>query len=390
MQDQTIESAFVQLQSWCRKRDFAGYDPFDALNSRLFQKLPFKYSPIARLAWTQGLKRSPINLRRLALIPAEKNPKGIALFALASLATYRRTKAIEAEMDARDLLDELIQLRSSGFNAWGYNFPWQSRKFFAARGTPMIVPTAFAARAFLEAYLAFGDDEHLQTARGVCEFITKHLQRTVDTPEELCFGYSLFDQTRIFNASLLAVETLATVSAASQSLDYVDLIARAVRYVLRRQKSDGSWVYGAETGQSWVDSFHTAYVLQSLMRIANACPQLEVEIRGPLQSGYEFWRDSFFLADGWPKYYHDSLYPADAHAAATAIITLLELRTLDSKSPQLAQKIAAWTIRNLRDRDGYFYYQKRRFFTVTTPYMRWTQAWMLYALARLLEEKVTN
>ena len=42
---------------------------------------------------------------------------------------------------------------------------------------------------------------------------------------------------------------------------------------------------------------------------------------------------------------------------------------------------------NLRDGRGFFYYQRRRFYTVRTPYMRWTQGWMLYALARLLEEK---
>ena len=39
------------------------------------------------------------------------------------------------------------------------------------------------------------------------------------------------------------------------------------------------------------------------------------------------------------------------------------------------------------DERGFFYYQKRRFYTVKKPYMRWSQAWMLYALARLLEAK---
>jgi hypothetical protein len=121
-----------------------------------------------------------------------------------------------------------------------------------------------------------------------------------------------------------------------------------------------------------------------------SCNVADAAITQALQRGYEFWRERFFLADGWPKYYHDSLYPADAHAAATAIITLLELQGLDRSALPLAEKIATWTIRNLRDRRGFFYYQRRRFFTIHTPYMRWTQAWMLYALARLLEEKDCN
>jgi hypothetical protein len=58
---------------------------------------------------------------------------------------------------------------------------------------------------------------------------------------------------------------------------------------------------------------------------------------------------------------------------------------LDPDSTKLAEQVADWTIRNLRDERGYFYYQQRRFYTVRKPYMRWSQAWMLYALGRLLE-----
>ena len=71
----------------------------------------------------------------------------------------------------------------------------------------------------------------------------------------------------------------------------------------------------------------------------------------------------------------------------SSIVTFLELGDLDSKASKLAEDVARWTIRNLRDEQGFFYYQKRRFYTVRKPYMRWSQAWMLYALARLLESR---
>ncbi len=400
----SIEQAFADLLAWCSQRGFAGYDPFDALNSRVFQSTPFRNSRTARLIWTQALKRSPVNLRPLALVPPQKNSKGQALFALAALANYRRVKTVEAETDARALLDELWQMRikdgeryfQSGA-AWGYNFDWQSRNFFAPQETPMIVPTAFAARALVEAHNIFvlvephnifNDDNYLRLARSSCEFILKDLSRTVESDEEVCFSYSPLDNTKIFNASLLAAETLCTVGALTGETELGDLAVRAARYVVRRQREDGSWAYGTEAGQQWSDSFHTAYVLLSLSRIMKGSPNSAAEIKPALQRGYEFWRERFFLADGWPKYYHDALYPADAHAAATAIVTLVELRELDTRALSFAETIAAWSIRNLRDRSGYFYYQRRRFYNVRTPYMRWTQAWMLYALGRLLEEKV--
>jgi hypothetical protein len=391
MPHSTIEESFDDLLAWCRRRDFAGYDPFDALNSRIFQSTPFRHSRTARLLWTQALKRSPINLRPLARVPPQKNAKGIALFALAALANYRRVQTIEAETTARELLDNLMQMRIPSYSgaAWGYNFAWQSRNFFAPQGTPMIVPTAFAVRALLAAYRTFADDSYLQMSRSSCDFILRDLRRTVETPDEVCFSYSPLDDTRIFNASLLAAETLASVGALTEEDEFCELALRAGRYVVRRQSGEGSWVYGEGHGQQWVDNFHTAYVLTSLARIGEFCKGAGVEIEQALRRGYGFWRERFFLADGWPKYYHDALYPADAHAAATAVVTLLELQDLDLDALALAGKIAGWTIDNLRDPQGFFYYQRRRFYTVHTPYMRWTQAWMLYAFSRFLEVKQT-
>jgi hypothetical protein len=382
-----LHSAHDQLLSWCREHDFAGHDPFDALNSRLFQVTPLANSRAARLLWTQLLKRSPADLRSVTLVPAERNAKGIALFALAQLAIYRRLKTDEAELQARNLLSMLSSMKVEGSSgvAWGYNFDWQSRNFFAPQGTPTVVPTAFAARAFIEAAQAFDDDEYLEIGRRVCDFLLRDLPRTVETETELCFSYASDSNTRIFNASLLAAEVLARVGQLTDDAALCHEAERAARYVISNQQADGSWMYGTQPNQSWIDNFHTAYILFSLKRIISACA-LGAEFQQALAHGLSYWKEKFFLADGWPKYYHDDPYPADAHAAASAIVTLLECRDLDETSVTMAQQIASWTIKNLRDQRGFFYYQRRRFYTVRKPYMRWTQAWMLYALARLLED----
>jgi len=393
--DNLIEQAFNDLFQWCRRRGFAGYDPFDALNSQLFQSTPLKHSRTARLIQTQVLKRSPLNLRPLVGVSPQQNSKGVALFALASLSNYRRKKTDEAENETRELLDSLLRMKITGYRgaAWGYNFDWQNRNFFAPKGTPMIVPTAFAARALLEAYETFKDDNYLQSARSACEFILNDLGRSSEPDDrdgEFCFSYSPLDLTKVFNSSLFAAETLICVGALTDDPVFQEqtqsLALSSAKYVVKRQRADGSWAYGSGNSQSWVDNFHTAYVLISLSRIMK-CSGGSIDLRPALERGYRFWRDSFFLADGWPKYYHDALYPADAHAAATAIVALVELKELDSGAIALAERIADWTLRNLRDDRGFFYYQRRRFYTVRTPFMRWTQAWMLYALARLLEEK---
>jgi hypothetical protein len=41
----------------------------------------------------------------------------------------------------------------------------------------------------------------------------------------------------------------------------------------------------------------------------------------------------------------------------------------------------------MQTEQGYFYYQLKPLYPIDIPYMRWSQAWMLYALSRLSEVK---
>src|SRR5690554_2104934 len=75
-----LTSTFTSLKSYCESQNFAGWDPYDGLNSKVFKALPFKHWDLARLAWIQGFKRSPINFRKVLMVPKEHNAKGIGLF----------------------------------------------------------------------------------------------------------------------------------------------------------------------------------------------------------------------------------------------------------------------------------------------------------------------
>lgn len=395
-----FERVYAKLAAWCRARGYAGHDPFDALNSRLFQATPLARSRLARLAWTQALKRSPVNLRHFALIAPGKNPKGLALFALASLAR-RRTRGGEEDLaEARALLGELLAARvetESGGAAWGYNFDWQGRAFYAPRGTPAVVPTAFAVRALTDAAETFAGADgatYLEAARRACRFVLEDLNRGFESGEEVCFSYTPLDRTRVYNASLLAAESLAEVGALAGERELLETASRAARYVVRRQREDGSWPYGEEGFQAWADNFHTAFVLTSLARLRrrlaakvdDSFAELIDETDAALRRGFEFWRANFFLEDGWPKYYPERKYPADAHSAAAAVVACAELHEeFGADALELARRVARWAVRELFDERGFFRYQKRRFHTVGTPFMRWSQGWMAYALARLCE-----
>jgi len=93
---------------------------------------------------------------------------------------------------------------------------------------------------------------------------------------------------------------------------------------------------------------------------------------------------AFWLEDGCPKYYHNALYPIDIHCCAQGITTCLKLAQYSEQSLPMAEKIASWTIENMQSEEGYFYYQKTRCYTNRIAYIRWSQAWMFYALSLYL------
>lgn len=385
---------YNELFAWCEAENFAGYDPFDGLNSRIFQLSPLKYFSLARLAWLQTVKRSAKNLRPQLKIEKGVNSKGIALFALAELSRFRATGETKHAENSQKLLEKLLELQirnpqSAIHNqktAFGYNFDWQSRAFFAPQGTPTIVPTAFAARAFLEADALFKTPEYLSTAQEISRFIVEDLNRPFETSEEICFSYTPLDTSIIFNASLLAAETLANVGALTRNWEYLNLAEKAARFVVRRQRASGAWAYGSRLRHKWIDNFHTAYILLALFRLQKTIPKLQNETTSAIEKGLNFWLDNFFLDDGTPRYYDRETFPVDIHSASAAIVALCELNEIDVRCLPLAGKVARWTIENMRDAEGFFYYQKRKSQTVKTPFIRWAQAWMAYAIARLIEE----
>lgn len=387
-----LERIYNQLYSYCKTLDFAGYDPFDGLSSRFFRATPLNHFRAVRLGWLQMVKRFPYDLRpALGVLPGV-NPKGLALFALAEFSRFETTGDGTHAESAKDLVDRMLDTEIAGqtpdgraTTSFGYNFDWQSRSFYAPAGTPAIVPTAFAARALVEAYLVFDEKKYLNAAIATCDFILYGLNRPVEVNDEVCFSYTPIDQSIVYNASLLAGETLASVGSIIEDADYIDLAKRSARFVLRRQRADGAWIYGANSQQVWVDNFHTAYILMSLFRISGCIPELREETHDAIESGVCYWLDNFFLDDGTPKYYDTSVYPVDIHSAAAAIIALCELRAVDDRMLPMAAKVAGWTVANMHDDGGFFYYQKRAKSTITTPFMRWGQAWMAYALARLIE-----
>jgi len=378
-----IQDTAQALLEYCRRADWAGYDPYDALNSRLLAHTPFMRSQYFRIAAIQGVKRVPVNLRPLLLIKKEKNPKSHALF-LQALLRFKKQDALPQPGMIERIINEIVKMRSENNShwSWGYSFPWQTRTHLVPRGTPNLVCTSFVANALMDAYESTGDERCSAMAVSAADYILEELYWSGKGRSG--FSYPLPGlRTEVHNANFLGAALLCRTAAVTGNSKYLEPALGTVRYSASRQREDGSWSYGESSRQRWVDNFHTGYNLCALRSIARFADTTEFD--GSIRQGYEYYRTEFFREDGAPKYYHDRVYPLDIHSVAQSIITFLEFRDHDSESLKRALDVYKWAKEHMLDAQGYFYYQIHPWYTNRIPYMRWSQAWMLLALVNLLE-----
>lgn len=389
-----LETAMLSLKSFCESQQFKGWDPYDGLNSKVFQALPLKHWDLARLAWIQGFKRSPINFRKLLLVPKEYNAKGIALFLsgycnLYQLAeegntNYGSVKHLKEHIIA--LADKLLEMKNTNHSGacWGYNFDWQARRLFLfPKNTPTVVATAFCVDGLLKAYKITQNESYLDTAVSAADFVMNDLNRTAYKSGFL-FSYSpLNGNNTVFNASLLGAKILSQVYDQTKKESLKTTAAITIRACCEAQNQDGSWAYGMLPVQNWIDSFHTGYNLEAIQCYQDITRDQQFE--GQIEKGLHYYLANFFLPNGTPKYYHDKMYPIDIHCPGQLLVTLSKTNSF-KENKDLAANVLDWTLQKMLDRKGFFYYQVKKGFNSKISYMRWSNAFMFNALSYYLLE----
>ncbi len=375
-----IEETLISLQQWVEARAHKGYDPGDGLTSFL---RPLTFGNIfAERILQQLIWKAPINLRPfLGVVPLEST-KGRGFMAWGYLHLHKASGDRSYLRRAKDCLDWLDRAREDGYvgHCWGNHFDFTTRTGRMKAHTPTIVWSGLIGQAFLEYYEQTGEERYLDIAESVCRWILTLPRET--TNEGSCLSYTGVYQHSVHNSNLLGAAMLARTWSYRARPEYLEVAQSAVHYTCANQRPDGAWLYAEDAQHPWIDNFHTAYILDSLKRYADSTG--DDSVRENIRRGYRYFRDVFFEPSGCPRYYHNSTYPIDIQCAAQAIDTFSFFSAEETDALSMAKKVAAWTIENMRDETGYFYYRRYPLLTARTPYFHWGQATMFKALANLL------
>jgi hypothetical protein len=384
-EDLTKEQLFdsiSRLSGWLERNNYQGYDTFDGLNAKFLRPLTFE-TKVLRIVLQQGVRRFPLNLRPLLGIKKSHSTKGMGFLARGFIRLHQATGEAIWRDKAEATLQWLVENQSRGYSGacWGNHFDYQSRSSYVAKMIPSIVWTSLIGHAFLDAFEHFQDEKYLDVAVSACE----HIQRDLGVYEDgdgLCIHYFPTTKDRVHNANTLGASLLARTYLFTRNDSYRALAKKAMQYTANYQRADSSWYYGEAANLHWVDNFHTAYVLDCFKYYGEATGDRSFDEQ--LVNGYRYWRDTFFLSDGTPRYYNHKTLPLDIQCSSQAIDTLIFFRDRDPDSVSLALRVAKWTIENMQDRSGYFYYRRYSQSIVNkTPTLHWGQATMLCALSGL-------
>lgn len=397
-----VERALNGLELWISNNGYAGYDPYDIRGQErfvsLFGKQSVFYHKLRNILHLVERNLHPLKLRKILKIKKEINAKGMGLFASAYLSLYSATGRQEYLNKAEDVLDWLAKNTSKGYPgmSWGYPFHWQSR-IFIPKGTPSVVVTGIVGDAWLDHYLATASPSSLACAKEIASFMVNGLNVYNKSADMICFSYTPLDQFKVHNANLFAAAFLARLGKLINNKNYIELALKAVRFTLSDQNDDGSFYYWGLEAPSKIDHYHTGFVLRHLDMVHMISG--EDFILKPLKSGFDFYLHNMFNGDNIPKNVPESIYPIDIHSCSEAILTLCQLAPAFGGGDKL-DNIFNFIMSRMHSEEGYFLAEIRKGSfgerTIDIPYMRWGQAWMLLALAKLLifintkEDKVAH
>lgn len=373
-----------KLEMWIDQNGISGWDNYDGLNSQYLNKIHNHY---LRIATIQIILYSPVNFRKYLKIEKGVDIKGLSLLAHSAILLYEVTKE-EQYLTRYKYYNQILFQKSlkniEGYHSWGsHYYPYTALRSSTTSKTADIIVTSRMLIQLVEGYLLTNDDFYKDIAVDVSHFL---LEKLLVEKENISYFnyYSVMHHNDItYNASAHAVEALSFYLKIEDS-DRIKLTLHSVvRFLIDSQLEDGSWNHSLYPEKNKIRKqldFHIGYMIDGLLAYLPYAHNHE-DIVKSIKSAAAFYQKNLFDTGGRSFFRYPRKYPIDIHNQAQGIITFSKLSLLDKKYLEFARMILDWTIENMQDKTGYFYYQKWPLLTNKIPYMRWSEAWMMVALA---------
>jgi len=266
---------------------------------------------------------------------------------------------------------------------WGYPFDWVTCFGTWPSGTPLITSTPYGYEAFEAAYELTGSAECLSIMESVGRFAFTRIPAAEVMPGVKASAYTPIDDRRVVNASAYRGFLLAAAGTRFGHDEWVHEARASVAFVLRSQRSDGSWIYAMDGKDAFVDNVHTCFVLKNLVKFQQVV--VDDAVADAVAHGYAYYKasllDDTHLPVPFAKAQRATLHVRDLYDYAEGINLALLLRNADPDARLIADALVGDLLQHWVLNDGRFVSRQMLVGRNTVPYLRWGQAQTFRALA---------
>ena len=281
--------------------DLSTYDPYDIWKTDpgvyvkdLFNKNKFVAS-IPALALSLADQFLNPTLRRV--YTKQEYPIVRALAAQIALNRFLQTKEQQFLRVAEMHLKWLTDNRSVGYSGacWGLGFKWPAASgVIYDRNTPHATHTPYAVEAMHRYTEATKNQQFEETIRSCFAFLENDLYVMYEDDSMMATSYGPFKDRIVTNAVSYTMYMYAILkSYLPLRSGYIDQkIEKLYNFILTKQLPDGSWLYVPDDENSFIDCFHTCFIIKNIIKTSKT---VNLNRWKPLvERAYTFLCDKFY------------------------------------------------------------------------------------------------
>jgi hypothetical protein len=287
-------------------------------------------------------------------------------------------------------LEVLKQTRCPGYDefCWGYPFHWETINGTIPSGTPLITTVPYVFEAFQQVYRMDGNDEWYQIMHSIARHAVSDYKDVPTSPTASTCSYTPFPEHSLMVVNANAYRAYLLTSAAHEfsNQSYGAIAERNLNFVLEAQNPDGSWFYARDGKRSFVDHFHTCFVMKALAKIEALTGNRDCT--SAIERGVAYYTQNLFEREGIPKPFSRAprltVYRRELYDYAESINLAMLLR---GRFPALDRNLGV-SIEDILSRwqtkEGSFRSRQLYLGWDNTPMHRWASAQLFRSLCLVL------
>ncbi|WP_420318303.1 glycoside hydrolase family 88 protein [Ekhidna sp.] len=394
MNEEFVSKILIEHSEHLKRQAYKSYDLCDITSQPYFLKIDQwcygkLFGKYIKYPHNILLKHFTSTLRALYGVGKKDFAQSNAFIVRGLLRMYEYSKEKVYQKQANELINRILDQKSTGFkhSAWGQPYDWFSKKIIPAN-TPRTTVTSQVGKMFLDAYSITKDSRHLVRAIDVGNFFLNEMPLSHDQNEKTCFAYTTIDQHQVHNPNMMAAGFLATLFHFTKEEKYAKRALTSANFTFSEINDNGSWYYAKlpNNQPSKIDNYHTGYNIEGAFLIQKYLKE-KFSFQYEFKKSIEYYENQLFSSRGVPFLTNLKKYPIDIQCCAQSIITKILLSEINESYLNQAHELFKWTVDNMYADGSYYYRILKNGAKDKTAYVRWGDAWMLFAASLLLTIK---